>query len=60
MLFHTVGKMQGKESPDEICAKHPFLDPRTWDSWEELDRKEGGRVRRHPQVQPLILTQGNP
>lgn len=43
MLFHTVGKIQGKESPDEICAKHPFLDPRTWDSWEELDSEETGR-----------------
>lgn len=43
MLFHTVGKMQGNESPDEIYAKHPFLDPRTWDSWEELDSEETGR-----------------
>lgn len=22
---------------------HPFLDPRTWDSWEELDSEETGR-----------------
>ena len=43
MLFHTVGKMQGNEGPDEICAKHRFLDPRTWDSWEELDSEEAGR-----------------